>query len=135
MADTVLRWSPDRRARSALDIGWWRRRKLSAIRRLICRAVSLVATWKFVRSILRTSATTPQLLSARTIGLVPVAVKRTAGLARENARILSATSATGRGADDHVRRANERRSQRTKDQKWTTPPPEAPQDFCFLSPQ
>ena len=40
-------------ARSARDIGWCRRMKFSAMRRLICRAVSLVASWKLVRSILR----------------------------------------------------------------------------------
>jgi hypothetical protein len=33
-------------ARSARDRGSCRRIRLSAIRRLICRAVSLVATWK-----------------------------------------------------------------------------------------
>ena len=53
MAETVLRCSPEHRARSARDMGSFRRMKLSAIRRLICRAVSLVASWKFVRSILR----------------------------------------------------------------------------------
>jgi hypothetical protein len=42
MADTVLRCKPDRLARSARDIGLWRRMKLSAMRRLIWRAVSLV---------------------------------------------------------------------------------------------
>jgi hypothetical protein len=51
MADTVLRCKPDRLARSARDIGLWRRMKLSAMRRLIWRAVSLVATRKLVRSI------------------------------------------------------------------------------------
>jgi hypothetical protein len=53
MAETVLRWSPEHRARSARDIGCCRLMKLSAIRRLIWRAVSLFATLKFVRSILR----------------------------------------------------------------------------------
>ena len=53
MAETVLRCRPDRLARSARDSGSCRRIRLSAIRRLIWRAVSLVATWKLVRSILR----------------------------------------------------------------------------------
>ena len=51
--EMVLRCSLDRRARSARDIGWYSRMKLSAMRRLICLAVSLVAGRKSVRSIFR----------------------------------------------------------------------------------
>ena len=53
IADTVLRCRPERRARSARDIGWCLLMMLSAMRRLMWRAVSLLATLKFVRSILR----------------------------------------------------------------------------------
>ncbi len=53
IAETVLGCRPERRASSARDIGWWLLMMLSAMRRLIWRAVSLLATLKLVRSILR----------------------------------------------------------------------------------
>ena len=43
IAETVLGWRPEQRARSARDSGAWRRMKLRAMRRLICLAVPLVA--------------------------------------------------------------------------------------------
>src|SRR5262245_33020377 len=50
-----------RRARSAREIGWWARTRLSAIRRLISRVVPRVATLKF-RGSMRRIWTAPALL-------------------------------------------------------------------------
>src|SRR6266542_432264 len=44
MSETVLRWSPEIRAKSAREIGWRRRIKFKTIPRLMSRAVPLVAT-------------------------------------------------------------------------------------------
>src|SRR5215813_7622667 len=50
ISETVLRCSPDTRARSAREIGWRCRIKFSTTLRLMSRAVSLEATCVFVKS-------------------------------------------------------------------------------------
>jgi hypothetical protein len=54
IAETVLRCMPERRARLAREIGCCLRIKFRTIRRLMSRAVSLRATLKLFKSILRT---------------------------------------------------------------------------------
>ena len=66
MAEIVLRWRPERRASSARDISASRRMMLRAMRRLMCRAVSLVATVKLVRSILRIASDAARAPACRT---------------------------------------------------------------------
>jgi hypothetical protein len=58
IAETVLRWRPEHRERPARDMGWCCRIRFSTIRRLISRAVSLLATRKLFKSIFRTRSLT-----------------------------------------------------------------------------
>jgi len=52
---------PERLIKSARDTGWWRRTRFSMMRLLMSRTVSLVATRKLLRSILRTTRSVRRL--------------------------------------------------------------------------
>src|SRR5882762_8672443 len=91
MSETVLRCRPERRARSAREIGWPVRIRFKTIRRLISRAVSFEAARSGLRLTCRTGTPIIAMLgaSSRPIKGVPqqkIFVDRTIVLDRRHRR-------------------------------------------------